>query len=177
MRQLTVAVLVVAATLGGCAQTDPASTPEVPGGTTPASPTSRDSPTAPPRSPTASGDSARTGTVLKTDSSDFGTMLFDRSGQAIYLFDRETRNRPRCYGPCATAWPPVLTEGLPRGTGDVRTGLLGTTRREDGSTQVTYAEHPLYYYAHEGKKEVLCHDVSEFGGLWLVVTPSGDPAA
>ena len=51
----------------------------------------------------------------------------------------------------------------------------GTT--VDGSTQVTYAGHPLYYYAHEGKNQVTCHNVSEFGGLWLVVTPTGQAAA
>ena len=177
MRPFVVAVLIAAATLAGCAQTDPAGTPGPSDGTAASSPTSSGSATAPTPSRSVSTHPARTGTVLKTDDSAFGTMLFDRTGQAIYLFDRETRNRPRCYGGCETAWPPVLTEGLPRGTGDVRTGLLGTTKREDGSTQVTYAEHPLYYYAHEGKNEVLCHNVSEFGGPWLVVTPSGDPAA
>jgi len=104
-------------------------------------------------------------------------MLFDRSGQAIYLFDKESSDRARCYGACAKAWPPVLTSGAPREAGSVRPGLLGTTARADGSTQVTYAGHPLYYYAHEGKNEVLCHDVTEFGGRWLVVTPRGAPAS
>jgi predicted lipoprotein with Yx(FWY)xxD motif len=103
-------------------------------------------------------------------------MLFDRAGQAIYLFDKESTSRARCYGGCAEAWPPVLTDGVPRAGGAARTDLLGTTRRRDGSTQVTYAGHPLYYYAHEGPGQVLCHDVVEFGGRWLVVTPSGDPA-
>ena len=54
--------------------------------------------------------------------------------------------------------------------------LLGTTTRSDGARQVTYAGHPLYFYAHEGKNQVLCHDVREYGGLWLVVTPKGPPA-
>lgn len=144
MRPFVVAVLIAAVALAGCAQTDPAGTPGPSDGTAASSPTSSGSATAPTPSRSASTHPVRTGTVLKTDNSDFGTMLFDRTGQAIYLFDRETRIRPRCYGACETAWPPVLTEGLPRGTGDVRTGLLGTTRREDGSTQVTYAEHPLY---------------------------------
>ncbi len=103
-------------------------------------------------------------------------MLFDDSRQAIYLFDRETTGTPDCYGACAEAWPPVLTKDPPRARGDVRPGLLGTTPRKDGSLQVTYAGHPLYFYAHEGKNQVLCHNVSEFGGVWLVVTPSGDPA-
>jgi predicted lipoprotein with Yx(FWY)xxD motif len=104
-------------------------------------------------------------------------MLFDASGQAIYLFDKERTGAPACYGACAKAWPPVLTEGRPRGVGDVRARLLGTTKRRDGSLQVTYGGHPLYFYAHEGKNEVLCHNVAEFGGLWLVVTPAGEAAA
>jgi predicted lipoprotein with Yx(FWY)xxD motif len=70
----------------------------------------------------------------------------------------------------------VLTDGVPRATGDVRSGLLGTIRRADGRAQVTYAGHPLYYYAHEGAYEVLCHDVVEYGGTWLVVRPDGTAA-
>jgi predicted lipoprotein with Yx(FWY)xxD motif len=70
----------------------------------------------------------------------------------------------------------VLTDGAPRARGDARSDLLGTTKRRDGSLQVTYDGHPLYFYAHEGKNEVLCHNVSEYGGLWLVVTPEGDAA-
>ena len=104
-------------------------------------------------------------------------MLFDRNGQAIYLFDKETTRRPQCYGECASAWPPVLTLGHPRAAGAVQETLLGTIERTDGSSQVTYAGHPLYYYAHEDPHKVLCHDVTEFGGRWLVVTPNGTPAA
>ena len=59
--------------------------------------------------------------------------------------------------------------------GDQR--LLDTTKRTDGKTQVTYGGHPLYYYAHEAKNEVKCHNIRGFGGLWLVVTPIGRPAA
>jgi hypothetical protein len=39
---------------------------------------------------------------------------------------------------------------------------------------VTYDGQPLYFYAHEGPGEVLCHNVDEFGGLWLVLEPSGE---
>jgi len=118
-----------------------------------------------------------TGVTIMTASSDFGEVLFDGTGQAIYLFDKETTGVPDCYGDCAAAWPPVLTEGSPVAGGGTMTDLLGTTPRTDGSTQVTYAGHPLYYYAHEGKNVVTCHNVSEFGGLWLVVTPTGQAAA
>jgi predicted lipoprotein with Yx(FWY)xxD motif len=103
-------------------------------------------------------------------------MLFDAGGQPIYLFTAEAGDRPACYDACADDWPPVLTEGRPRASDGVREGLLGTTRRADGRAQVTYAGHPLYYYAHEGAYEVLCHDVEEYGGTWLVVRPDGKPA-
>jgi len=118
-----------------------------------------------------------TGVTITTAGSDFGEVLFDGTGQAIYLFDKETTGVPDCYGDCAVAWPPVLTEGSPVAGAGTMTDLLGTTPRTDGSTQVTYAGHPLYYYAHEGKNVVTCHNVSEFGGLWLVVTPTGQAAA
>jgi len=118
-----------------------------------------------------------TGVTIMTAGSDFGEVLFDGTGQAIYLFGKETTAVPDCYGDCAVAWPPVLTSGSPVAGAGTMTDLLGTTPRTDGSTQVTYAGHPLYYYAHEGKNQVTCHNVSEFGGLWLVVTPTGQAAA
>ena len=55
----------------------------------------------------------------------------------------------------------------------VRKALLGTTRRRDGRRQVTYNGRPLYYYAHEGPGQVLCHNVNLNGGLWWVVGPNG----
>ena len=105
--------------------------------------------------------------------SDFGTMLYDATGQPIYLFDVETGPRSRCYGACAQAWPPVLTKGRPTAGKGARRGLLGTIRRRDGSTQVTYRGHPLYYYVTDSPGRVLCQNVTEFGGTWLVVRANG----
>ncbi len=119
---------------------------------------------------------AAAGTVITTADSEFGPMLFDETGQAIYLFDKEKTSTPECYDRCATAWPPVLTDGAPVAIGEVRADLLGESPRTDGSMQVTYAGHPLYYYVNEGKNEVRCHNVNLNGGRWFVVTPSGEPA-
>ena len=116
------------------------------------------------------------GRVVVAADSEYGPMLYDATGQPIYLFTAERGDRPACYEACAADWPPVLTRGEPRARGDVRDPLLGVTRRDDGSRQVTYAGHPLYFYAHEGKYQVLCHDVVEYGGTWLVVRPDGTPA-
>ena len=68
-------------------------------------------------------------------------MLFDDTGQAIYLFDIEKTPTPECYDACAEAWPPVLTDGAPVAAGGARADLLGTSPRTDGSMQVTYAGH------------------------------------
>lgn len=116
------------------------------------------------------------GTRIISADSDFGTMLFDGSGQAIYVFDVETTSEPDCYGGCAEAWPPVLTEGEPVAGDGVQRSLLGTTARTDGTIQVTYDGQPLYFYAHEDKHEVKCHDVFMNGGNWYVVRPDGNPA-
>jgi predicted lipoprotein with Yx(FWY)xxD motif len=122
-----------------------------------------------PATPAAAG----AGNTIKTADSQFGQVLFDGDEQAIYYFDKESGSKSECYGACADAWPPVLTEGAPQAGRGAQVGLLGTTQRNDGTTQVTYDGHPLYYYAHEGTGVVECHNVDEFGGLWLAVQPSG----
>jgi predicted lipoprotein with Yx(FWY)xxD motif len=124
----------------------------------------------------ASSPPAADGTRIVVDDSNFGPMLFDETGQAIYLFDVETTSEAECYDDCAVAWPPVFTDGDPVAGDGVDASLLGTTERSDGRLQVTYNDHPLYFYAHEGKHEVLCHDVFLNGGNWYVVQPGGDAA-
>lgn len=118
-------------------------------------------------------EKAATGVVITTGNSEFGTMLFNDKKQAIYIWELEESSKAECYGNCAEAWPPVLTDGAPRAAGDARNELLGTTKRTDGSTQVTYNGHPLYYYAHEEAGEVECHNISTHGGLWWVIQPNG----
>jgi predicted lipoprotein with Yx(FWY)xxD motif len=115
------------------------------------------------------------GKTLKVVSSSYGRVVADRRGEALYLFDRERTKSSRCYGECARAWPPVLTRGRPRAGRGVKARLLGTARRANGKLQVTYRNHPLYYYVADAPGRILCQNVDEFGGLWLVVKPSGSP--
>jgi predicted lipoprotein with Yx(FWY)xxD motif len=130
---------------------------------------------------TASADDAerpaatRKGTTVRVVESQFGRILADGRGQAVYIFDKETTNKSECYGACARAWPPVLTTGRPRAGTGARNRLLGTTRRRNGKSQVTYRGRPLYYYVDDSPGRVLCHNVDEFGGLWLVIRASGKP--
>ena len=117
--------------------------------------------------------STPSGTKIVLAGSDFGPMLFNARQQAIYTFQRDPKDRTVCYGACAKAWPPVYTKGSPHAGKGVRTSLLGTIRRRDGKRQVTYAGKPLYYYAHEGRGQVLCHNVDLNGGLWWVIGADG----
>jgi predicted lipoprotein with Yx(FWY)xxD motif len=108
--------------------------------------------------------------VITVRSSQYGSIIADRADRTIYLFTRDRSTTSTCYGPCAVAWPPVLTRGRPR-PGHRLTGALGTTRRRDGTTQVTYTGHPRYYYIGDTKPgEILCQNVDEFGGTWLVLS-------
>ena len=118
----------------------------------------------------------RRGDVIEIRDSEFGPILVDGDDRTLYLFDKESGKASECYGACADAWPPFLTEGEPRVTDGLDDDLLGTTKRDDGTTQVTYNGHPLYRYVDDPPGQVLCHNVEEFGGLWLVVTPEGEAA-
>jgi predicted lipoprotein with Yx(FWY)xxD motif len=115
----------------------------------------------------------RKGTTVKVVPSQYGPVVADGRGEAFYLFAGEKSSRSRCYGACADRWPPVLANGKPRAGPGGHSRLLGTTRRTDGKVQLTYAGHPMYYYAGDAPGRILCQGVTEFGGLWLVVRPSG----
>jgi predicted lipoprotein with Yx(FWY)xxD motif len=116
----------------------------------------------------------KAGTAITVGDSEFGDMLFDANKQAIYIFENDPKGETVCYDECAEAWPPVLTEGEPKAGDGVNADLLGTVERRDGKTQVTYADQPLYFYAHEAPGEVRCHNVDLNGGLWWVVGPDGE---
>ena len=120
----------------------------------------------------ASADARSTLTVRSTR---YGSILSDGRGFALYAFTRDRRGgSSRCYGACAKAWPVYFAGGrLVAGKG-VKRALLGTTRRRDGRRQITYNGRPLYYYVGDRSPgQVLCQNVDEFGGTWLVARPSG----
>jgi predicted lipoprotein with Yx(FWY)xxD motif len=122
----------------------------------------------------SSAASSTSAATLTAHSSRYGKILFDGRGHVLYLFARDRGGRSSCYGACAKAWPPFLTKGAPKAIAGVNAKLLGTTKRSDGTLQVTYAKHPLYYFSEDTKPgQIKCQNVSNFGGLWLVVTPSG----
>ena len=118
---------------------------------------------------------AKRTTTVKVIKTRYGRILVDGSGRALYLFTRERSSTARCYGACAAAWPVFYARGGVGGGADTDRKLIGTTRRRDGRRQVTYRGHPLYYYVSDRRPgQVMCQNVAEYGGTWLVVAPSGN---
>lgn len=107
--------------------------------------------------------------TINVHASKYGPVAFDGRGFALYAFTADRPNRSTCYGACAAAWPPYIVGRKPTGN-----RLLGTTRRRDGRLQVTLAGRPLYYYVGDRSPgQILCQNISEFGGVWLVVRKDG----
>ncbi len=126
-----------------------------------------------PRASTApAGSTAQTVTV-ETRSGDLGTFVTDGSGRTLYLFAADHGGTSACTGACLSAWPPLTTSGTPSAGGQVQAGMLGTLSR-GGSLQVTYAGHPLYYYAGDSSTgDTNGQGVDGFGATWWVVSPAG----
>jgi predicted lipoprotein with Yx(FWY)xxD motif len=107
-------------------------------------------------------------------SSKLGMILVDGSGRTLYLFEKDQRDQSACSGACAAAWPVDQSSGTPKAGSGVKAALLGTIKRGDGSTQVTYDHHPLYYYAGDGQAgQQNGQGVDAFGAKWFVVAPTG----
>jgi predicted lipoprotein with Yx(FWY)xxD motif len=119
--------------------------------------------------------SGATASVNLTQNDKLGSFLADDKGMTLYLFTKDSPNTTVCYEKCAVAWPPLLTTGDPVAGEGVDASLLGTIERTDGTIQVTYNGWPLYYYEKDkAPGDVVGQDV---GGVWFVVSASGDQVA
>lgn len=116
---------------------------------------------------------AQTPPTLVAKASDYGRIVWDGHNRALYAFTADAGGRSACSGACAAAWPPYIARGKLAAGAGVKRSLLGTIRRADGRRQVTYKGRPLYYYRGDPPGRVLCQNVNEYGGLWLVVRPGG----
>ena len=126
----------------------------------------------------ASSSSASAGTKVGVASSSLGRILVDSHGRTLYLFEKDKNGKSACYGSCAAYWPPLIASGKPRAVSGAKASLLGTTRRHDGRRQVTYRHHPLYRYAGDaGKGQTNGQGLNESGGLWWVLSPTGNKIA
>ena len=112
--------------------------------------------------------------VVSTKTSSLGTFLVDGQGRTLYLWDADHGPMSTCTAACAQAWPPLTTTGAPKASGAVKSSLLGTATRADGSREVTYAGHPLYTYAGDTKPGQVTGEGSDsFGAPWWTVTTAG----
>jgi predicted lipoprotein with Yx(FWY)xxD motif len=112
--------------------------------------------------------------TVNVRSTSLGKILVDSRGRSLYLFEKDTGPKSTCSGACASAWPPFGTKGKPMAGTGVKAALLGTTTRFDGTSEVTYNGHPLYYYAGDQKAgDTNGQDLNQFGASWYVVSPAG----
>ncbi|WP_406098947.1 hypothetical protein [Streptomyces canus] len=114
--------------------------------------------------------------MVKTASAGkLGTILVDGKGRTLYLFEADKSTTSTCDGACATAWPPLLTSGSPSVGGSAKSSLLATSKRSDGTTQVTYHGHPLYGYAGDSTPgDTNGQALNQFGAEWYVLDAGGN---
>lgn len=116
------------------------------------------------------------GQTIKTASvGNLGPILVDGAGRTVYLFEKDKGNQSSCSGSCASVWPPVTTSVKPQPGSGADASKLSTTKRSDGTTEVSYAGHPLYYYAPDGTSggSTGGQGLDQFGAKWYVLSPSG----
>jgi predicted lipoprotein with Yx(FWY)xxD motif len=123
---------------------------------------------------TSSAGSSTGGTVIETASSSAGTFLTDGSGRAVYLWVKDAGSTSSCSGACAGAWPPVTASGTVTASGGAKASDLATITRSDGTKQVTYDGHPLYYFSGDSGPGTATGQGSDgFGAKWWLVAPTG----
>jgi predicted lipoprotein with Yx(FWY)xxD motif len=112
--------------------------------------------------------------VAVAGNSKLGQVLVDGSGRTLYLFEADKSTSSTCYGECAAYWPPLLTNGAPKAGTGANASLLGTTTRTDGTVEVTYGGHPLYYVVTDHNPgDATGQGVNNYGAVWDVVGPDG----
>jgi len=124
-----------------------------------------------------SSSASGSGAVSVASVGDLGKVLVDSEGLTLYYFEKDEGGKSACYGACASAWPPLTTSGMPQAVSGAESSKLGTTKRTDGTTQVTYAGWPLYTYTADSKPgEDNGTDVDSFGAPWYPLHPNGEKA-
>jgi predicted lipoprotein with Yx(FWY)xxD motif len=108
-------------------------------------------------------------------STSLGKVLVDGQGHTLYLWEGDKGKASKCYTACASAWPPLTVSGKPKAGKGLTASKLGTIRRSDGKTQVTYAGHPLYRFIGDSGKvgSTKGQKLHAFGADWYVVGPAG----
>ena len=126
----------------------------------------------------AASATVSSGATVKSRPTSLGRIVVNAGGRSLYLFAKDKSGKSACSGLCAQYWPPLLTKGKPIAGAGLKSKLLGVTIRKDGTRQVTYAGHPLYRYAADSTAgQTIGEGLTDFGGVWDVVAPSGKKIA
>jgi len=121
----------------------------------------------------AANPAARSATVT-TARTGLGRIIVDGRGRSLYLFEKDAHGRSACSGVCTAYWPPLLTNGRSIAIKGAKPSLLGSIRRADGSRQVSYAGHPVYFFSGDTRPgQTNGEGLKDFGAGWYVLTPSG----
>ncbi|MBS1846175.1 MAG: hypothetical protein JST53_17325 [Actinobacteria bacterium] len=116
--------------------------------------------------------------VKVVNTPELGKVIVDSKGMTLYDFHKDKGKTSVCYGECAAAWPPLLTSGTPKATGAAKQSLLGTTKRKDGTVQVTYDGHPVYGFVEDKMPgETNGNDFKGFGAQWYALMTNGEEPA
>lgn len=115
-------------------------------------------------------------TVAVASNGTLGKILVDGQGRTLYLFEKDSGGTSSCFDACAQAWPPLTTSGQPQVGDAAKASLLKTTtNRKDGTMQVVYQGHPLYYYQGDTKPgQTTGEGLNQFGAEWYALSPAGD---
>lgn len=126
-------------------------------------------------SPAGQAEQSSPATVTTKDVSPFGKILVGGDKNlTLYLFLGDKKNESTCTGACAKVWPPLTVNGKPTAAGGADSKKLGTTKRSDGGTQVTYNGHPLYRFAADtGSGNTRGQGLDNFGAKWYVLGTDG----
>jgi predicted lipoprotein with Yx(FWY)xxD motif len=122
-----------------------------------------------------SAAAAGSGVAIEAKHSKLGTILAaGPKHKTVYLFEADKGATSSCTGECAKHWPPVTSTGAPSAGAGAVSADLGTTMRSDGTTQVTYKGHPLYFYGDDKDAgDSYGQGSKEFGASWYVLKPDG----
>src|SRR5438105_9143454 len=121
----------------------------------------------------SSSQAATTTYQVKVAHTTAGNALVGEDGKTLYFFAKDANGTISCTGSCTGTWPPFTLDAGEKTTAGpgVTAGWLATVMRPDGKTQVTYAGHPVYYFA----SDTAAGDAKGNGylGIWFIATANG----
>jgi predicted lipoprotein with Yx(FWY)xxD motif len=123
-----------------------------------------------------SSASSNAAVVTTASNSSLGTVLVNSQGMTLYHLGGEQNGKFICTSSaCVGVWHPLTAPSSGAPSGEV--GSLGTVKRPDGTTQVTYKGLPLYTFTGDRQPGEAKGQGIKDVGTWSVLATSGAPAS